>query len=83
MGDVHYRNAKYNDYQYYIPFPKSVHGIIRYECGVKIMTDFLQNPQNKIDDSCTFRLPELDFKGEREETKLLAQNFFGTQNLWD
>jgi len=77
FGPEHYRNAKYNEYQNFVGIPTCSHAAVRWDCGLELMKQFLENPKRKIDLRCTRNMPKFDFAGVFEFTQQLAEKLFG------
>jgi hypothetical protein len=72
--------------QTFVLFPNAAHGVLNntpvqgegYNCGFKIFIDFLTDPHQTLDTSCTQRLAPLDFKGDVS----WRIDLMGTNDIW-
>ncbi len=77
-------------YQHLVLFPYAKHGVIEdsalsdgSSCGVKIMHQFMDNPNADLDTSCVAQTIKPDFGFERAESQELSQQMFGTSDPWN
>ena len=81
----YFKNVKRSPFQYFISFPNYVHVVLRHfhgNCSQQIMVDFVRNPTKKPDISCIDKIPSVDWKGIRDESREISKNLFSIENIW-
>lgn len=71
--------------QYYIEVPRMKHytGLVAWHnCPKNILSQFLENPNQRPDSSCVADIPAIDFTLSSDWGTKLSLEFFGIDNLW-
>ena len=78
------REAYSGQNQYFIKFPDTPHGVVfntqvesKIPCGVRVLVDFITNPQVRPSKACLDELPRIDFNPTK-----LGEAMFGTPSVW-
>lgn len=81
--------------QTFVTLPFATHGVIQHSpldrpwplglepCGSNLMGQFINNPQEPLDESCTSQVYPVEFDPSSENNRKTSLTYFGTDDMWE